>query len=441
VTDQARLDPGTVVDGKLRVVRVLGEGGMGVVYEVQHEVTRHRRALKVVRAESLADASVEEFRLEARLLREASAAGRIGSPHVVETLDVGRLQTGELYVLMELLEGESVASMSAERGPLPLVELLDLGIQACRGVQAAHDAGIVHRDLKPANLFLVSREGRPFVKILDFGVSKFEPLGTELTELTQEGHLLGTPAYMPPEQLRGERTLDRRADVYALSVILYKLASGERPFRGRTPLELGKAIERGDHVPLHEHRPDLPRALSDVIAHGMRGDRELRLASAEDLAAALERIRDEPGAPYQPPALVSRRQADEPTSVQTPMRTAPIAADPVTPLSSQTAPLEVPASGARRRTVPIIAASIAMVASIASLPLLRSSTTAPTAAPDILVTIRTADAPPPSATVPSSAVPSSSARPAVSPVPPGKPPAPKKAPGGRPSDLSRENPY
>src|SRR5882672_4616958 len=165
----AHLPEGTLVGGKLRILRLLGVGGMGAVYEIEHEITKHRRALKMLHAHFRAYPNVI-----ARFLREASAAGRIGNPHIIETFDAGELESGEPYLVMEFLEGGTLSDLLGQKGRLELTELADLCSQACVGVQAAHDCGIVHRDLKPDNLFIITRENKPFVKLLDFGVSKFD---------------------------------------------------------------------------------------------------------------------------------------------------------------------------------------------------------------------------------------------------------------------------
>src|SRR5262249_44716071 len=160
--------PGTLLAGKLRVVRLLGAGGMGAVYEIEHELTRHRRAMKLLHPHAAGSPAVV-----ARLLREASAAGTIGDPPTVEILDPRTPGSVAAYVVMELLEGKTLGGLLAANGPFGLGDLCEMVGQACGGVQAAHDAGIVHRDLKPENLFVTTRGGRPFVKILDFGVSKW----------------------------------------------------------------------------------------------------------------------------------------------------------------------------------------------------------------------------------------------------------------------------
>jgi serine/threonine protein kinase len=277
-----RFPEGTMLAEKLRVVGVLGAGGMGVVYEVEHTLTRHRRALKVLHAEMLSRPPVV-----ARFLREASAAGHIGNPHIVETFDAGRLAGGEPYIVMELLHGQSLAAKQEREKRLGLADLVETVGQACDGVQAAHDAGIVHRDLKPENLFLLDTAGAPFVKILDFGVSKFAGALSEGNLVTREGVALGTPYYMSPEQVAGAATIDGRSDIYALGVILYECASGVRPFEADAFSLLCALIHEGKPRSLAELRPDLPPAFVDVVHRAMAHDRDRRFASARELGAAL----------------------------------------------------------------------------------------------------------------------------------------------------------
>jgi serine/threonine protein kinase len=280
--DHASLPEGTIVAGKLRVVRELGVGGMGTVYEVEHELTRHRRALKILHSRA-----AQEPNAVARFLREASAAARIGNPHIAETFDAGRLETGEPYLLMELLEGETLDQRLQRHGPIDPPELADFIQQACDGVQAAHDVGIVHRDLKPENLFVTTRDGAPFVKILDFGISKFDSVRTGSLGVTTEGVLIGTPYYMPPEQVRGEMTIDAKADVYALGIILYECAAGARPYEANTVEHLAVLIHEGKAMPLGERNPSLPPAFCATVHKAMAVDRDQRYPSARELAEAL----------------------------------------------------------------------------------------------------------------------------------------------------------
>jgi eukaryotic-like serine/threonine-protein kinase len=302
------LAPGTVLAGKFRVVSRLGEGGMGSVYEIEHELTKHRRALKLLHKSMAAMPNVVE-----RFLREASAAGRVGNPHIVETFDAGVLDTGEPYLVMEILRGEPLSARIAA-GKMPISEVVDLVGQAAAGVHAAHEAGIVHRDLKPDNLFVTEGpDGRPFVKILDFGISKFDPQKTGGLQLTQEGAALGTPYYMPPEQIRGEGSLDARADVYALGVILYECLAGVRPFEAETLAHLAILIHTGAPVPIAQHRPDLPPDFAALVHRAMATDRGQRIQTAGELLSLLERygpvgfrsqIRN---SPLPPPSIVPAR--------------------------------------------------------------------------------------------------------------------------------------
>ncbi len=276
---------GLVVADKLEIVRLLGEGGMGAVYEVEHRYTKHRRALKMLHASFARSPEVV-----ARFLREASAAGRIGSPHIVETHDAGHLPGGEPYLVMDLLRGKPLDAIIERFGQLPIGYTIEALCQACTGVQAAHDAGIVHRDLKPENLFLVTQEdGTPFVKLLDFGISKFDPTRTGDQSLTQDGAQLGTPYYMSPEQILAQ-PVDGRTDIYSLGVVLYECLAGRRPFEAETLPQLTVLIHQGDCPALQSLRADVPPALAAVVGRAMARDREARYATPAELAAALRAI-------------------------------------------------------------------------------------------------------------------------------------------------------
>jgi serine/threonine-protein kinase len=329
---EGALAPGTVLAGKFRVVSRLGEGGMGSVYEIEHQLTKHRRALKLLHKSMAAMPSVVE-----RFLREASAAGRVGNPHIVETFDAGVLDTGEPYLVMEILRGEPLSARIAA-GKMPILDVVDLIGQAAAGVAAAHHAGIVHRDLKPDNLFITEgADGRPFVKILDFGISKFDPAKIDGLQLTQEGAALGTPYYMSPEQIRGEGSLDARADVYALGVILYECLAGVRPFEAETLAHLAILIHTGQPVPIAQHRPDLPPGFGALVHGAMATDRGQRTPSANDLRSMLERhgpigfrsqIRN---SPLPPPSIVPARALS--TSAAVSLRPAAPTTPPKAPTS------------------------------------------------------------------------------------------------------------
>jgi serine/threonine-protein kinase len=273
---------GETVGGKYRVQRYLAAGGMGVVYEARHLLVGRRFAIKFLRPEL-----VKKRESLARFQREAQAAGALESENVTAVLDFGVVPDGSPYLVMEYLVGENLERLLAREGPLPLDRASELVLQASRGVQAAHAAGIVHRDLKPQNLFACRRDdGTELVKVLDFGVAK---LGTfdDANSATRTGSVLGTPAYMSPEQARGERTIDHRADVYALGAILYELVSGQRPHPGDSPNAVLHHISTQPAVPLAAARPELPAGLLEVVARALAAEPEQRFPSAEEFAQAL----------------------------------------------------------------------------------------------------------------------------------------------------------
>ena len=226
------LDVGQVLEGKYRIERVLGRGGMGTVYEGVHTRIHRRVAIKVLKASLAADDDMVK-----RFEREALAASSVRSNHVVEVYDVGQLADGERYMILEFLDGESLSARLKRLGTMAPNQIFPLVIEALEGLQAAHDAGIVHRDLKPANIFIAKVEGAgELVKVLDFGVSKFSALGGEA--MTQTGAVVGTPHYMAPEQTKGARHAGPLSDIYAMGAILFRALTGRPPFVAETIHEL-----------------------------------------------------------------------------------------------------------------------------------------------------------------------------------------------------------
>jgi serine/threonine-protein kinase len=311
------LNAGDVFGGKYRIVRQLGEGGMGTVWEGRHTVIGRRVAIKLLH-ESLAS----QPEVQARFRREAQAAAAIGSEHIVDVEDVGFTPDGVPYLVMEYLEGRNLFEILKREGPFEPSRAACYLIQACRALAMAHERGIVHRDLKPENLFLTVREdGAPWIKVIDFGIAKLvASVSTESeSRLTAMGTALGTPYYMSPEQIRGAKELDHRADVYSMGVILYELLTGKRPFAGATVNDLIIAIATEEPVPPRKHRPDLDWRLEGVILRAIERDPGDRFLSIAELAAALAPFADRPEKPSAPP--VAPRPAGEalPASTATTM--------------------------------------------------------------------------------------------------------------------------
>lgn len=279
------LNIGDVIDGKYRIVRLLGEGGMGAVFEGENTRIHRRVAIKVLHA---GVASNEDA--VARFEREAQAAGRIGSEHIVEVLDLGNLPGGDRYMVMEFLEGESLADRIQSRGRLSPQVTASILVDMLEGLRAAHDAGIIHRDLKPDNVFLLANRGgkKDFVKIVDFGISKFNVLGGNSEfSMTRTGAVMGTPYYMSPEQAKGNRDVDHRADLYAVGVILYECVAGEVPFNAETFNELLFKIVLEQPIPLLDKVPTCDPTFSMIVDKAMARDPATRFQTAGEFQAAL----------------------------------------------------------------------------------------------------------------------------------------------------------
>lgn len=273
-----RMKAGDLVGGKYRLVRRLGQGAMGVVWEATHEVTSRRVAMKLI-----VNATDN---LRKRLLREAQAAGRIAHRNVVEVYDIGETSEGDPFLVMQLLTGDTLYGCLKREGALDRARGLAIVRDICRALVAAHAQGIVHRDLKPANVFLHSEAGGhgEIVKVLDFGLCK--PMGAD-EMLTAPGGMLGSPSYMSPEQILGAADLDPRTDIWALGVLLFEIVSGKRPFAGRGP-DLIHAVLTDPIPRLREAAPNIDPELDELVARCLSRERESRIASASEMLARLD---------------------------------------------------------------------------------------------------------------------------------------------------------
>jgi eukaryotic-like serine/threonine-protein kinase len=275
--------PGSMLAGKYRIDRVLGEGGMGVVVAATHMELEQKVAIKFLLPAALANAEVVS-----RFSREARAAARIRGEHVARVIDVGALETGAPYIVMEYLEGKDLSEVLAERGPLPVVDTVWYVLQACEALAEAHAAGIVHRDIKPANLFLAATPDRShIIKVLDFGISKSMDPNSASGSLTRTSAVLGSAFYLSPEQLISAKTVDQRADIWALGIVLYQLLSGRVPFDGESMPEVIAHILKNRPVPLRQMRADVPDQLAAIIGHCLRESPHERFLSVLELAEAL----------------------------------------------------------------------------------------------------------------------------------------------------------
>lgn len=278
---------GGVIDGRYRLDEVLGEGGMGVVFAATHLATGRGVALKWMRPAGGAASEAERVAASRRFVREARAAGRIVHPHVVEVLDAGT-DPAAPYMVMERLCGETLRAR-IERGPMSWEEALSLLLPVLEGVGEAHRCGVVHRDLKPDNVFLALDDGQLAPKVLDFGISRIycEGDSTQEPPLTRTGMAIGTPAYMPIEQLRAQAPVDVRADIYALGVVLYEMLSGTRPYAARNAADYAVLLASQPPTPLSQHRPDLRGRREAAVMRALRREPVDRYPSVEAFALAL----------------------------------------------------------------------------------------------------------------------------------------------------------
>lgn len=278
---------GDVLAGKYRIEKILGRGGMGVVAAAIHVQLDERVAIKFLLPEALQNDGIIE-----RFNREAKAQIKIKSEHVARTIDVGTLDNGAPFIVMEYLHGTDLQQRLDREKQLPVEKAVDSVLQACEALAEAHAMGIIHRDLKPANLFVTRRaDGTDCVKVLDFGISKFtDPSISGDQDLTQTAATLGSPLYMSPEQLRSSKRIDARSDIWALGVIVFELVAGDVPFKGDSIGQLCVAV-LGNRLPkLSEYRVDVPPGLQEVLERATAKDPSGRYAHIADFAAALCRF-------------------------------------------------------------------------------------------------------------------------------------------------------
>jgi serine/threonine-protein kinase len=308
----ANLAAGQIIAGRYRLERALGEGGMGVVWAARHAVTRKPVALKFLKS-----AARERPETRQRFLREARAASAVRHPSVVDVHDVLELEDGSPVMVMDLLEGETLAARLAREHTLPLAEVARIMVPVCAAVGSAHALGIVHRDLKPDNVFLCAQGGgAEAVKVLDFGIAKLtatEGDAAQSGSVTNTGVLLGTPFYMAPEQMFGERNIDHRADLWAIGVILYEALTGGRPTHGSNVGQVFKMVAKEEIVPLRKVAPTLPEAVLDLVAKLLQHHRERRPADLREVVSVLSAYTSAHAEPFGAPKPIAESVAISPT--------------------------------------------------------------------------------------------------------------------------------
>ncbi len=356
---------GHLFGGRYRVVRTIGVGGFGRVFEAEDARLRKRVAVKVLSPDLLRDPAAYQ-----RFEQEARAASRIGHPNIIDVTDFDQDPLGGAFLVMEFLAGEDLGRVLT-RGPLPAQRLVDIAVQICQALEAAHGKGIVHRDLKPSNVYLVCHDSRAdVVKLLDFGISKITEAESPTTRLTKTGQLIGTPLYMSPEQASGDSEIDHRTDLYSLGVMLYEAVCGQPPFLAANYFGVLTKHANETPKPPSACRPDLaiPAALEEVILVALEKRPEHRFATALEMETALLGVRA-----GHPVAELPRRRTPAPAARAVAAMNAPTQADlasaatmastptPGAPLPSSTgtAPIPLPARS-RTRLVTIVGSAVVL---------------------------------------------------------------------------------
>lgn len=281
---KAPVSEGDMLAGKYRVDRILGAGGMGIVVAATHAELDQKVAIKF-----LLPHMVENSDLVRRFMREGRLAGKLKSEHVAKVIDVGRLDDGAPYMVLEYLEGKDLSEVLKEQGPLPVHIAVMFILQAIEAIAEAHATKLIHRDLKPQNLFLTHRvNGEPLVKVLDFGISKALEEASAEFALTRSQSLLGSPLYMSPEQMRSSKAVDERSDIWSIGVLLHELLTNRHPFEADTIPGLVFQVTMEDPTPIRTHRPEVDPALELVIGKCLKKSKDERYANLAELAKDLE---------------------------------------------------------------------------------------------------------------------------------------------------------
>jgi serine/threonine-protein kinase len=273
---------GDLVNGKYRLVRLIGDGGMGTVFEARHEHLGTAVALKFLHPDL-----AKRQQLVARFVQEAQLSATIKSHHIAHVTDIDQSSDGNAYIVMELLQGDSLQTILDRDKKIPLHVALDYTLQILAGLEAAHDRGVVHRDLKPDNVFVIATPRGPLVKLLDFGIAKLRTSNEFQVGLTRPGVMMGTPEYMAPEQAFSAEAVDARADVYSVGTMLYEMLAGVRPTQGEDAQQIAAFLLAGKVIPLHTKNPEVPEGVSQAVQRAMAAKPEDRFASAPELRAAL----------------------------------------------------------------------------------------------------------------------------------------------------------
>ena len=283
------VDVGQTIGGKYKLLRLLGDGGMGSVYEAEHIVLGTLVAIKVLHPNLTRKAGLID-----RFLREARVSAQIRSPHVVHVTDVDRTPEGVAFLVMELLQGEPLSNVVRRERKLGVTRACEYTMQILEALESAHALGVIHRDLKPDNVFVTFEGGKPNLKLIDFGIAKLKQADGTPPEgqknLTVAGMLMGTPEYMAPEQAYAADKVDVRADVYSVGAMLYEMLSGQTPVSGEDPRVVVLKVERGEVTPLVHLAPDTPPEVCGLVHRAMAPRPELRFSSATEMRLALSAV-------------------------------------------------------------------------------------------------------------------------------------------------------